>query len=59
VTIRVDLPSWFTTAQGDLIDPGSANEGGANEALVDGNILASFHAFDDRDRDGRRDGHSN
>jgi hypothetical protein len=55
VTIRVDVADWFTTSDGRLIDPSTANAGGPNQALVEGNILASLDAYPDRDRDGRRD----
>lgn len=58
VTIRVDVASWFTTDNGQLIDPSSANAGGPNQAEVERNILASLAAFGDVDRDGRRDDHS-
>jgi hypothetical protein len=55
VTIRVDVAGWFTTSDGRLIDPSSANAGGPNQALVERNILASLEAYPDGDRDGRRD----
>jgi hypothetical protein len=55
VTIRVDVAGWFTTSDGRLIDPSSANAGGPNQALVERNILASLDAYPDGDRDGRRD----
>lgn len=55
VNIRVDVADWFTTSDGRLIDPRTANRGGANQALVEANILASLDAYPDRDRDGRRD----
>lgn len=55
VTIRVDVSGWFTTDDGQVIDPTSANAGGPNQALVERNILASLAAFGDVDRDGRRD----
>jgi hypothetical protein len=55
VTIDVDLARWFRDGAGQLIDPRSANAGGPNASAVNANIGASFGAFRDRDRDGRRD----
>lgn len=52
VTIRLDLTTWFVNAgNGALIDPSSANPGGANQNLVNENIRASVRAFRDRNRD--------
>jgi hypothetical protein len=55
VTIRIDIDSWFRTASGDLVNPQSANKGGANESLVNDNIKNSFEAFEDDDHDGEDD----
>lgn len=55
VTFTVDLNHWFRNADGLLIDPGSANEGGANEHLVENNIKTSIDVFEDDDRDGKED----
>jgi len=55
VTIFVDLATWFRAQSGLLIDPQSANVGGANESLVESNIKNSFEAFEDDDRDGSED----
>jgi hypothetical protein len=55
VTISVDLTNWFKTSSGALIDPATANSGGANAELVSANIARSFVAFRDDDRDGRDD----
>jgi hypothetical protein len=55
VTIVLDLATWFVDAQGNLIDPSSANKGGDNENLVRDNIRASIEAFEDRDKDGSKD----
>ncbi len=52
VTILVDLDAWFRTAGGDLIDPATANKGLPNENQVRDNIIDSFEAFEDEDRDG-------
>ena len=55
VTVRIDVSGWFKSSSGALIDPQTANEGGANAATVAANVRASFMAFGDRNRDGRRD----
>lgn len=52
VTMVVDINTWFRTGGGALIDPATANKGGANEGLVKENIKDSFKAFEDHDRDG-------
>lgn len=53
LTIRLDLSTWFRNgAAGPLVDPASANAGGANENLVRDNIKASIKAFEDQDHDG-------
>lgn len=62
LTIAVSLDGWFRTPSGSLIDPATANPGGANAATVAANIARSFHAFRDDGRDGhddhgRDDGH--
>ena len=54
LTIVLDLATWFVDAQGNLIDPGSANRGGDNENLVRDNIKASIEAFEDKDKDGSK-----
>lgn len=56
VTIHVDLASWFQDGTGALIDPSTANTGGANAQLVLDNIRNSFRAFRDDHRDGHDDG---
>ncbi len=55
LTIVLDLATWFVDAQGNLIDPNSANKGGDTENLVKDNIKASIEAFEDRDKDGSED----
>lgn len=55
VTLFVDLANWFRGQSGLLMDPQTANAGGANESLVEGNIVNSLEAFEDDDRDGRSD----
>ena len=51
VTIKVDVSSWFKDEGGNLVDPSSANSGGANDQLVRDNIKRSFHAFRDENHD--------
>ena len=55
LTLFVDVNDWFRTAAGTLVDPASANQGGANESLVENNIENSIDAFEDGDRDGGDD----
>ncbi len=60
LTIFVDVDGWFMSADGTtLIDPALALPGEPMQALVEGNIKASFQAFEDHDHDGSDDsGHS-
>jgi hypothetical protein len=52
LTIRMDITKWFVNGgSGALVDPSSANPGGANENLIKDNIRNSIKAFRDRDRD--------
>jgi hypothetical protein len=55
LTLFVDVDTWFRTSAGTLLDPASANEGGANESVVENNIENSIDAFEDDDRDGDDD----
>jgi hypothetical protein len=55
VTVAMDLASWFRTQSGAVIDPATANAGGANAATVAENIRRSFRAFRDDDHDGHDD----
>jgi hypothetical protein len=55
LTLEVEVGSWFVAGGVGLIDPATANEGGPNASLVRENIRRSFHAFSDRDQDGKRD----
>jgi hypothetical protein len=59
LTLFVDINNWFRTGAATLIDPASANEGGANESLVEDNIENSIDAFEDDDRDGDDDSDEN
>ena len=53
LTFSVDVATWFVDpVSGDLIDPSTALEGGANEGLVKENIKASIKGFEDDDHDG-------
>ncbi len=55
VTIQVDVAAWFQDGAGGVIDPGTANKGGANDQLVEDNIKDSFKAFRDENHDGHDD----
>lgn len=55
VTLRLDVSSWFVQGDGTLVDPVTANKGGANESLVEENIKQSIEAFGDDDLDGEED----
>jgi len=54
-TLFIDVGSWFRDAGGALVDPSTANNGGANESLVNSNISSSFDAFEDENHDGSDD----
>ena len=56
VTVHVSIDRWFMDGGGNLIDPATANVGGANEQLVRDNVRRSFHAFEDDEHHGD-DGH--
>lgn len=56
VTVHVSIDRWFKDGGGNLVDPATANTGGANENLVKDNIRRSFHAFEDNEHHGD-DGH--
>ncbi len=51
VTISLDLSAWFKNAKGAVLAPTVANQ-----TLIDQNIMTSFNAFGDQDRDGHEDG---
>jgi hypothetical protein len=55
LTVNADLATWFRSSSGALIDPRTANAGGANVQLVADNIMRSFRAFRDDDHNGRDD----
>ncbi len=50
VSIALDLAKWFKSATGAILAPTVANQ-----SAIDQNIMNSFDAFGDRDRDGRED----
>lgn len=53
LTILMDVRTWFRQpGTGALINPQTANVGGANEGVVKENIKNSIEAFEDDDRDG-------
>ena len=53
VTLRADISGWYLNAtKTALVDPASANKGGANESVVANNIQNSFKAFEDDNHDG-------
>jgi hypothetical protein len=51
VTIQFDISSWFKSGS-TVIDPATANAGGANENLVRDNIRRSLRAIEDDDKNG-------
>jgi hypothetical protein len=51
VTLSIDPSAWFVGDGGAPLDP----RNGANRSRIESNIKASIDAFDDDDRDGRRD----
>lgn len=52
LTLQLDVSSWFVDAGGSLVDPETANKGGANENLVEENIRTSIDLIQDDDSDG-------
>lgn len=56
VTLRVDVASWFRSADGkSFVDPSTAGLAGRNEALVRDNIRQSIKVFRDANGDGLED----
>jgi hypothetical protein len=55
LTLFASLDPWFRDQTGTLLDPASANAGGANQGLVEQNIKSSLEAFEDENHDGRDD----
>jgi hypothetical protein len=54
-TLSVNIATWFRTSGNMLIDPSTANKGGANENTVKNNIEQSFDAFEDENHNGGDD----
>lgn len=52
VTVQFDVSSWFEV-NAQVINPTTANKGGANENAVKDNIRASLRALEDDDKNGR------
>lgn len=53
LTLRANLAGWFLNSSGTaLVDPASANAGGANESVVANNLQNSFKVFEDDSRSG-------
>lgn len=50
ITISLDLGRWFRDSNGALLAPTTGNQG-----RIEQNIVTSFDAFGDRDRDGKED----
>ncbi len=57
ITLVLDASTWFVNpANGELIDPRTANKEGPNEELVEELIKMSIDLFEDDDEDGEPDG---
>jgi hypothetical protein len=54
VTVFVNVDSWFRAAGGGILDPRPATLTTTLRSAIEANIRASFDAFGDDDRDGRR-----
>ena len=56
VTLRIDISTWFLNGAGTaLVNPATANNGQANEQVVENRIQASIDAFRDDDHNGHDD----
>lgn len=53
LTVQVDLSKWFVASGAGLLNPIAPSQ--QLRAQIEQNIRASFHAFEDRDHDGRED----
>lgn len=51
ITLNLDASKWFVAADGTRLDPNDP----ANKSAIEGNIRASFRAFQDDDEDGVED----
>ncbi|MBA2688448.1 MAG: hypothetical protein H0U64_10140 [Gemmatimonadaceae bacterium] len=54
-TIRVDVSKWFLNGS-EVIDPTKAGSGTSSARIVEKNIRASFHAFEDNGKHGKDNG---
>lgn len=55
VTVSIDFGTWFLRPQSGLYAPALANTPGSVRSAIQNNIRRAFHAFRDRNRDGRED----
>lgn len=55
ITVTVPLATWFTNADGSLLDPSKLNSTPSLMSQFIGRIGTSFHAFEDEDHDGHDD----
>jgi len=55
ITVNVPVDNWLVNTDGSLIDPTKLTTGSSLLSLVKTRIMHSFHAFEDRDRDGHDD----
>ena len=55
VTLQVDVARWFRDGSGNAIDPSAAQGNTSAREQVEANIINSFEAFEDDDRDGDDD----
>ena len=55
ITVNVPIGNWLVNTDGSLIDPTKLATSSSLMSLVKTRIMHSFHAFEDRDHDGRDD----
>ena len=55
ITVQVPLANWFVNLDGSLINPSQLATSTTLQATIRSRIASSFHAFEDRDHDGRDD----
>jgi hypothetical protein len=55
ITVTVPVATWFTNADGSLLDPSTLNSTPSLMSQFVGRIATSFHAFEDEDHDGHDD----
>jgi hypothetical protein len=60
ITVNVPVNNWLVNVDGSLVDPTKLATSSSLLAQIKTRIMASFHAFEDRDHDGHDDhGHGN